>query len=298
MGAYPASEDFLSIIYAVEDGVATITLNRPEKLNVFDKVMRREILEAIDRADADDAVRAIIFTGTGKAFCAGADVSGGSTAFDPEARGDGDEDKVAVNGIVRDGAGQISLRIFRCNKPVIGAINGAAAGAGVSISCAFDIRLASDTAKLAFVFTRRGVTPEAASTWFLPRVVGIQTALEWCYSGRKIGAEEALMRGFVQSVHPADALMPAARALAREIADNTAPVSIALTRQMMWRMMGAPHPMEAHRADTRSIRARGISTDAKEGVSAFLEKRLPTFPDRVSDGLPDIFPEWQEPTFR
>lgn len=293
-----ASTDFHAIRYEVDAAVATITLNRPEKLNLFDVDMRLELLCAIDLADGDDAIRAIIVTGAGAAFCAGADVSRGASTFDPAARGDRESDNIVVNGIVRDGAGQIALRIFRCRKPVIGAINGVAAGAGVSISCAFDIRLAADNARFAFVFTRRGVTPEATSTWYLPRVVGIQTALEWCYTGRKIVAAEALARGFVRSVHPPADLLPAARALAREIADNTAPVSIALTRAMMWHMMGAAHPMEAHRADTRAIRARGRSADAREGVAAFLEKRAPAFPDRISDGLPEIFPEWVEPDFR
>jgi enoyl-CoA hydratase/carnithine racemase len=293
-----ANKDFEAIIYEVDHGIATITLNRPDKLNTYDVVMRRELLAAFDRTDADDAVRAVIVTGAGKAFCAGADVSGGAKTFDPQARGDSAADTVAVNGLVRDGAGQVTLRIFRSLKPVIGAINGVAAGAGASISCAFDLRLASETARYAFVFARRGVTPEAASSWFLPRLVGIPTALEWCYTGRIVAAAEARERGLVRSVHPPEELLPAARALAREIAENSAPVSIALVRQMMWRMQGADHPMMAHRADTRAMRARGPSADAKEGVAAFLAKRKPDFPDRLSDGLPDIFPEWIEPEFR
>jgi enoyl-CoA hydratase/carnithine racemase len=293
-----ANKDFEAIIYEVDHGIATITLNRPDKLNTYDVLMRRELLAAFDLTDADDDVRAVIVTGAGKAFCAGADVSGGAKTFDPQARGDSTTDKVTVNGLVRDGAGQVTLRIFRSLKPVIGAINGVAAGAGASISCAFDLRLASETARYAFVFARRGVTPEAASSWFLPRLVGIPTALEWCYTGRIVAAAEACERGLVRSVHPAEELLPAATALAREIAENSAPVSIALVRQMMWRMQGADHPMMAHRADTRAIRARGPSADAKEGVAAFLAKRKPDFPDRLSDGLPDIFPEWIEPEFR
>ena len=292
-----ASEAFRTIKLEIADGVATITLDRPERLNVYDTAMRRELLAAFDRTDADDAVRAVIVTGAGKVFCAGADVSGGVKTFDPAARGDAPEDKVTVNGIVRDGAGQISLRIFRSLKPVIGAINGVAAGAGASISCSFDMRLASESARYAFVFARRGVTPEAASSWFLPRLVGISTALEWCYSGRIVCAAEALERGLVRSVHPPEELLPAARALAREIAEQAAPVSVALTRQMMWRALGQAHPMEAHRADTRAMRARAVTADAREGVAAFLEKRTPDFPDRVSEGLPDIFPEWVEPRF-
>lgn len=293
-----ASEDFQAIKLEVADGVATITLNRPDRLNVYDATMRRELLAAFDRTDADDAVRAVIVTGAGKAFCAGADVSGGAKTFDPQARGDSDADKVVVNGIIRDGAGQVTLRIFRSLKPVIGAINGVAAGAGASISCAFDMRLASETARYAFVFARRGVTPEAASSWFLPRLVGISTALEWCYSGRIVPAEEAHERGLVRSVHPPEDLLPAARALAGEIARQAAPVSVALTRRMMWQAMGQDHPMQAHRADTRAMRARAGTDDAREGVAAFLEKRDPDFPGKVSDGLPDIFPEWIEPQFR
>lgn len=290
-----ASEEFQSIIYSVDRGVATIVLNRPDSGNAYTPTMRREWLTAIDRADGDDEVRAIVITGAGKSFCVGADLSKGASAFDPAVRIV--PEQVESNGLVRDGAGKIALRIFAANKPVIGAINGAAAGAGASISCAFDVRLASTSAMFAFVFTRRGVTPEGASSWFLPRVVGIQTALEWTFTGRKVSAEEACRRGLVHALHEPDDLLPAAQALAQEIAANCAPVSVALTRQMMWRMLGADHPMKAHRADTRAVRARGISADAREGVAAFLEKRPPRFPDRLSDGLPDIFPDWDEPTF-
>lgn len=288
---------FERIIYAVEDGIATITLNRPDKMNVYDTRMRHELLEAFDLSDADDAVRAVIVTGAGKAFCAGADVSSGAKTFDPQARGDRAEDNVVVNGIARDGLGMVTIRIFNSLKPVIGAINGAAAGAGASITCAFDFRLASTHAKWGFIFARRGVTPEGASTWFLPRQVGMQTALEWCFTGRIIPAEEALRERFVKSIHAPEELLPAARAFAHGIIDETAPVSIALTRQMLWRMSGYPHPMEAHRADTRAIRARGVSDDVKEGVAAFLEKRSSHFPERLSAGLPDIFPGWVEPEF-
>jgi enoyl-CoA hydratase/carnithine racemase len=289
---------FETIIYSVEDGVATVTLNRPEKMNVYDVRMRHDLLEVFDETDTDDAVRAVIVTGAGKAFCAGADVSSGAKAFDPAARGDRADDNVVVNGIARDGAGLVSLRIFNSLKPVIGAINGVAAGAGASISCSFDMRLASTDARWGFVFARRGLTPEGASSWFLPRLVGIQTALEWCYTGRVVKAQEALDRGIARSIHAPEDLMPAAQALAREIADNTAPVSVALIRQMMWRMSGLPHPMDAHCADTRAIRSRGVASDVKEGVAAFLEKRRPDFPERISDGLPDIFPDWAEPVFR
>lgn len=291
------SEDFQAIKLEVESGVAIITLNRPQKMNMYDVAMRRELLVAFDRTDANDAVRAVIVTGAGSVFCAGADVSGGASAFDPVARGDADQDSVIVNGLIRDGAGQVALRIFRSLKPVIGAINGAAAGAGASISCAFDMRLMAEDARYAFVFARRGMTPEGASSWFLPRLVGISTALEWCFTGRVVDAREALARGLARSIHAPDDLMPAALALAREIAEQAAPVSIALTRRMMWHALGQSHPMEAHRADTRSIRARAAMADVREGVSAFLQKRVPVFSDRVSDGLPELFPDWIEPQF-
>lgn len=292
------SQGFETIIYEVADGIATITLNRPDLRNAYNSRMRADLIAAFDKTDADDAVRAVIITGAGKYFCAGADISRGESAFDPDARRDREDDKVEVNGILRDGAGMLTLRIFRSLKPVIGAINGPAAGAGATISCAFDIRLAATTAKYAFVFSRRGLTPEAASSWFLPRLVGISTALEWCYSGRVVPADEALERGLVRSLHGPEDILSAARALAGEIAGNAAPVSVALTRQLMWRMLGAGHPMDAHCADTRAIRARAKMADVKEGVAAFLEKRAPEFPDRVSDGLPDTFPDWQEPWFR
>jgi len=292
------SQGFETIILERSGGIATITLNRPERRNAYDPRMRSELIAAFDVTDADDAVRAVIVTGAGDYFCSGADISQGEAAFDPDARGDDVKDRVEVNGIVRDGAGMLSLRIFRSLKPVIGAINGPAAGAGATFSCAFDMRLASTDAKYAFVFARRGLTPEAASSWFLPRLVGISTALEWCYSGRAVGAKEALAHGLVRSIHDQESLIPAARALAREFAENSAPVSIALTRQLMWRMLGAAHPMQAHRADTRAIRTRAHMADVREGVAAFLEKRLPQFSDRVSDGIPDVFPDWQEPEFR
>ncbi len=290
------SANYQTLLYAVEDGVALITLNRPEKLNAYNGLMRTELLAAIDRTDADDAVKAVILTGAGRAYCAGADISKGEAAFDPVKSGAA-EHQVIEKGLARDGAGILSLRLFNSLKPIIGAVNGAAVGAGATTLLPLDIRLASTAARFGFVFARRGVTPEAASSWFLPRLVGISTALEWCYSGRMVAAEEALARGLVRSVHAPDELLPAARALAREFTQNAAPVSMALLRRMMWRGLTEPHPMEAHRAETRAIRSRGASADAKEGVASFLEKRPPHFPDRVSDGLPDVFPDWREPEF-
>ncbi len=294
-----AQPKFETLDYALEDGVATVTLNRPEKLNAFNVAMMRELLALFDHTDADDAVKVVIFTGAGRGFCAGADLSGGKETFDYEAqRGAGLATRRIENGIHRDGGGLLTLRIYESLKPVIAAVNGAAVGVGVTMQLPMDIRMASTEARFGFVFNKRGLNPEAASSWFLPRLVGMQTALEWCYTGRILSAQEALEGGLVRSVHaPAD-LLPAARALAREIIDNTAPVSIALTRQMMWRMAGASHPMAAHQADSRAIQARGLSTDAREGISSFLEKRPATFQDRVSTDLPDVWPYWEPPSFR
>ena len=273
----------------VADNVLTITLDRPDRLNAYTATMQRELLEAFDRADADDDVRAVIVTGAGRSFCAGADLSEGGSTFDWRERG-GD-------GPPRDGGGQVSLRMFDCTKPVIAAINGAAVGVGATMTLPTDVRLASDAARIGFVFTRRGIVPEACSSWFLPRVVGIGRAMEWVATGRIVDAGEAHAGGLVRSVHPPGELLDAARALAREIAANAAPVSVALARRMMWRMLGAGHPMEAHRVDSRAMFHRGQSADAREGIASFLEKRAPQFPDRVSSGLPDVFPGWEEPAF-
>ena len=288
--------------YSVSDNILTLTLNRPDKLNAFNGPMMNELIAAFDAADADDAVRAIIVTGAGRAFCAGADLSQGAKTFDYAKRDDKPEKAgtpVDAHGnpewsheSVRDGGGRVSLRIYECLKPVIAAINGPAVGIGATMLLPMDIRLAADTARIGFVFARRGITPEACSSWFLPRLVGISRALEWTYSGRILPAAEALAGGLVSAVHAPDALLPAARALAREIVDHAAPVSVALTRQMMWRMLGADHPMEAHKVDSRSIYARGASPDAKEGVMAFLEKRPAQFTGKVSTDMPAFFPWW------
>lgn len=287
------SADFEHIRYDVDGHVATITLHRPEQLNAFTGRMMHEMIAALDLADADDDVRAVIVTGEGRAFCAGADLSGGSDTFSR-----GGSDVGTDTGVPRDGGGMLTLRLFESTKPVIAAINGPAVGVGVTMTLAMDIRLASTQARFGFVFARRGIIPEAASSWFLPRIVGISQALEWCYSGRVFPADEALAGGLVRSLHAPDELLPAARAIAAEIADHTAPVSVALTRRMMWRMLGADHPMEAHCADSRGILLRGRSADTREGVASFLDKRPPVFTDRVSDGLPDVFPGWSEPAFR
>jgi enoyl-CoA hydratase/carnithine racemase len=278
--------EYTQILYEVDAHVATITLNRPDQLNAFTTTMMRELIDAFDRVDADDDVRAVIVTGAGRGFCAGADLSAGGATF---ARGGSDEQTAA--GVPRDGGGMVSLRIFECVKPVIAAINGPAVGVGVTMVLPMDIRLASTTAKIGFVFARRGIVPEACSAWFLPRLVGISKALEWCYTGRVFGADEALAGGLVRSIHEPNDLLPAARTIAAEIADQSAPVSVALTRRMLWSMLTADHPMEAHRMDSRAILERGRSADAREGVESFLEKRRAAFADKVSDGLPDVFPE-------
>jgi enoyl-CoA hydratase/carnithine racemase len=280
------------IIYEVSEQIATITLNRPDKLNSFTNRMLKEIIAAFDESDDDDNVRAVIVTGSGRAFCAGADLSGGGETF-----AKGGSDVKAKTGVMRDGGGLVSLRIFESKKPVIGAINGAAVGVGVTMTLPMDIRLASTASKFGFVFAKRGIIPEAASSWFLPRIVGISQATEWCFTGRMISADEAKEGRLVRSVHAPEDLLPAARAIAREIAENTAPVSVALSRQMLWRMLGADHPMQAHRVDSRAINSRGASDDAREGVMSFLEKRPANFPVKVSDGLPEVFPDWQDPQF-
>ena len=282
--------EFEDIRYEVADGVATITLDRPDRLNAFTATMARELIAAFDAADADDEVRVVVVTGEGRGFCAGADLAAGGETFDWRGR-------EADGEVPRDGGGQVTLRIFDCVKPVIAAINGAAVGVGITMTLPMDVRIAAEGAKIGFVFSRRGIVPEACSSWFLPRLVGISQAMEWTATGRIFSAEEAAAGGLVRSVHPAGEVLGAAYALAAEIVENTAPVSVALTRRLLWTMLGASHPMEAHRADSRAMLARGQSADAREGVTSFLEKRPAEFPDRVSDGLPAIFPGREEPVF-
>jgi enoyl-CoA hydratase/carnithine racemase len=282
--------EFSEIRYEVSDHVLQITLQRPDRLNAFTPTMGRELIEAFDRADADDDVRAIVVTGSGRGFCAGADLASGGATFDWRERRSGDD-------FPRDGGGQVALRIFEATKPVIAAINGPAVGVGITMTLPMDIRVAAAGAKIGFVFARRGIVPEACSSWFLPRLVGISQAMEWVATGRVFSAEEARDGGLVRSVHAADELLEVAHGLAREIADNAAPVSVALSRRLLWMMLGASHPMEAHRADSRAMFYRGQSADAREGVTAFLEKRPAQFPDRVGDGLPDIFPGRDAPAF-
>ena len=281
---------YQQINYEVEERVATITLNRPERLNAFTATMMQEMVDALDQVNADDDVRAVIVTGAGRGFCAGADLGAGGGTFDHSEQTDAPAEH-------RDGGGILTLAIFNCLKPVISACNGPAVGIGATMQCAMDVRLASEKARFGFVFARRGIVPEAASSWFLPRIVGISRALEWCYSGKVFNAQEALEGGLVRSLHAPDDLLPAARALALEIAENTSSISVTLIRHMMWRTLGAAHPMDAHRLDSKGIFHTGSSADAKEGVQSFLEKRPADFPGRVSQDMPSYFPWWQEPTF-
>ena len=280
------------ILYEIEDRVLTITLNRPERLNAYTAQMGDELIDAFERANNDDQIRVIIVTGAGRAFCAGADLEKGGQTFDYRARGLGGALKDR-----RDPAGLITLKIYESRKPVIAAFNGPAVGVGITMTLPMDIRLASDTARIGFVFAQRGITPEACSTWFLPRLVGISRAAEWVLSGRVFPPEEALAHGLVSRVIPPEALMGEARALAQEIAKNTSAVSVALSRQMLWRMLGASHPMEAHRIESKAIVFMGASADAQEGVKSFLEKRPPKFEMSPSRDLPDFFPWWTDPQY-
>lgn len=283
---------FEQIQYELNKGILQITLNRPEKLNAFTNVMRKELIEAFNQADADDEVRVVIVTGAGRAFCAGADLSNGGTAFDRTSMGKKTIDEH------RDGGGTVALRIFEIKKPVIAAINGPAVGVGITMTLPMDIRIASDTAKMGFVFTRRGIAPEACSSWFLPRIVGISRASEWIMRGSVFSAQEALEGGLVSRLLPPEKLLPTARELAREIADNTSAVSVALSRQLLWRMLVADHPMEAHKIESKCVYYMGQSPDAHEGVTSFLEKRPPRFNMKPSMDMPDFYPWWKERPFK
>jgi enoyl-CoA hydratase/carnithine racemase len=282
-----------TIQYDVEERILTITLQRPEKLNAFTGRMCRELISAFERADADDDIRVVIVTGAGRAFCAGADLSEGGATFDNEVRGR--DERLDTH---RDGGGLVTLRIFESKKPIIAAINGPAVGVGITMTLPMDVRIASTAARMGFVFARRGIVPEACSSWFLPRVVGISKAAEWVYTGRVFGAQEALEAGLVSQVVAPERLIESARALAREIADNTSAVSVALSRQLLWRMLGADHPMEAHKIDSKCIYWMGKSPDAYEGVTSFFEKRPPRFALRPSADLPGFYPWWTERKFR
>uniref|UniRef100_UPI00325C97E6 enoyl-CoA hydratase-related protein n=1 Tax=Nonomuraea sp. B12E4 TaxID=3153564 RepID=UPI00325C97E6 len=283
---------FSEIEYVVADRVATITLNRPARLNAFTFAMRGELIEAFDLADADDEVRAVVVTGAGRAFCAGADLGGGGDTFGRREPGE------TVDGSPRDGGGTVALRIARSLKPVIGAINGPAVGVGVTMTLPMDVRLAAESARFGFVFARRGIVTEAASSWFLPRIVGIAQAMEWAATGRVFPASEALDGRLVSRVYPDGELLPAAYALAREIADNTSAVAVAAVRRLMWSGLSAASPWEAHAADSRLMSELGGAPDTVEGVTAFLEKRQAEFPMKVSADLPPGVPSWPDSPYR
>lgn len=288
--------DYTQILVDKADGIATITLNRPEKMNAYTRIMGEEIMAAMDDIDVDDSVRAVIFTGSGdRAFCAGADLTpegGGHVFSDPSEVEDLSDPKV------RDGGGLLTLRLFESKKPLISACNGVAVGVGATMQLAMDIRLASENARYGFVFARRGIVPEACSSWFLPKLVGISQALEWCYTGRIFDAEEARNGGLIKDIYSLSELMDAARGLAREIADNTSAVSVAMTRAMMWRLPNGSHPMEAHKIDSRAIYRLSRGADAKEGIASFLEKRAPQYPGKVSEDMPDFYPWWDAAEYR
>jgi len=288
--------ELTTLRYEVADKILTLTLNRPDRMNAFNGRMCEELIAAFDRAEADDDVKVVIVTGAGRAFCAGSDLERGGDTWGKHAEhlAKQAEDQRYVG----DGGGRVTRRIFDFNKPVIAALNGAAVGVGLTMTLAMDIRLCVPNAKLGFVFAGRGILPEACSSWFLPRLVGISKALEWCYSARVFRSEEGLQAGLLRSLHEPEALLPAARELAQEFIDNASAVSIAMVRQMMWRMLGAPHPIDAHEIDSAGIAALGKSADAREGISAFLEKRKPAFTDRVSQDMPAFFPWWQDRPFR
>ncbi len=291
--------NFETIKYEVKDKILTITLNRPDRLNAFTGQMMNDLISAFDSASNDDEVRVVIVTGEGRGFCAGADLGAGEATFNrdenPRAKKTDDEDNLEW---LRDGGGRTTLAIYDCSKPIIAAINGPAVGVGVTMTLPMDIRLASEEAKFGFVFARRGLVPEAASSWFLPRIVGISKSLEWTFSGKVFDAEEALKGGLIRSIHSKDSLLDEAEKIANEIIENTSPVSVSMTRQMLWKMLGADHPMEAHKVDSRAIYELGKGEDTKEGVNSFLEKRPPEFPSKVSKDMPDFYPWWDEKEFK
>jgi enoyl-CoA hydratase/carnithine racemase len=285
--------EYTEITYERDGPAAVITLHRPDRLNAFTFTMMRELVDAFDRVDADDDVRAVIVTGSGRAFCAGADLGAGGATFDLDAQGERKDGGRAP----RDAGGVVTMRIFECTKPVIGAINGSAVGVGISMTLPMDIRLLADHAKVGFVFAGRGIAPDAAASWFLPRVVGIGQALEWVLTARVFRADEALAGGLVRSVHPADEVLGVAKQLVAEIAANTAPVSAAVSRGLLWHLLGADHPMAAHRADSDAIFELGRRADAHEGVTAFLEKRPAAWSMRPTTDLPPNYPYWEVPTY-
>jgi enoyl-CoA hydratase/carnithine racemase len=284
--------EFSTIKYEVgENGVAVITFNRPDQLNALSHEMASQLFAALDLVDQDPAVRVVILTGEGRGFCAGTDLSAGPAAFKPATEM---RDGVAS---VRDTGGKLNLRIFEMTKPTIAAINGASVGLGATLTLPCDIRIASTTARFGFVFSRRGIVTEGCSSWFLPRVVGVSTALRWTLSGALVNANDALAAGLVSAVHEPTELMGAAHAIADELASQTSPLAISLIRQLIWRGLTEAHPMDSHRYESALIAEMTVGPEALEGVNSFLEKRPPRFASRVPDDLPVHWPPWEEPTF-
>jgi len=282
--------DFQNILLEQRDNIAVLFLNRPNKLNAFTFSMMEEIISALDSLEADDSVHAVIITGKGRAFCAGADLSSGQETFNPSF----DDFAVQENDFRRDSGGILTLRMYKFLKPIVVACNGPAVGIGASMQLAADIRLASDQARFGFVFNNRGIVPDACSSWFLPKIVGISRALELTYSGRIIDAQEALQLNLVSSIHDSENLLSNAIDIAKTMVQNSAPVSISLTRQMLWRSLESSGPYDAHIIESKAIDSRGASEDAKEGVSSFLEKRPAEFKNKVSSDMPEFFPWWKD----
>ena len=289
-----------TIKYEVKDNILTLTLNRPEKLNAFTGQMMEELISAFDAAGTDDDVRVVIVTGEGRGFCAGADLSSGSNTFNRDVRNNkGDEtDHKKDPEWMRDGGGRTTLAIYDCPKPVIAAINGPAVGVGVTMTLPMDVRICSEKAKFGFVFAKRGIVPEACSSWFLPKIVGISNALQWCLSGKIFMPQEALDKGLVTEVTPEDKLLERAEEIAADFVEATSSLSVTLIRQMLWKMLGADHPMEAHKIDSRGVYSLGKTGEASEGVMSFLEKREPNFPGKVSKDLPEFYPWWEDKEFK
>ena len=280
------------IRYEVADRVATVTLDRPDARNAMTYGMLEDLLEIFDAIDADDDVRVAVVTGTGRFFSAGTDISGDTAGFAP-----GSPDFEPLRGTGRDVGGELAIRIFDCTKPVIAAINGTAVGIGVTLTLPMDVRIAADDARFGIPFVRRGIVPESCATWFLPRVVGITRAIDWAITGRIFPAAEAREAGLVSDLVPADQVLPRAYEIAAEIAEQTAPISVALTRQLMWKLLGAEHPMLANQLESKALVAVQRGPDTAEGIASFLEKRAPRFTQRPSRDLPDFYPWWDEHPF-
>ena len=281
--------EYKNILLEQQDNIAVLSLNRPNKLNAFTFSMMEEMIAALDALDADDSVHALIITGKGRAFCAGADLSSGQETFNPSF----DDFAVQEDDFRRDSGGILTLRMYQFLKPIVIACNGPAVGIGASMQLAADVRLASDQARFGFVFNNRGIVPDACSSWFLPKIIGIASALELTYSGRIIDASEALKLNLVSSIHDSENLLDNALDFTKNMVKNSAPVSIAVTRQMLWRSLEGSGPYEAHIVESKAMDSRGASKDAKEGVSSFLEKRVAEFKNKVSLDMPSFFPWWK-----